>query len=235
MASNCVHCQQPATPVWDTFSKRFKPEMSICLNCFESKQHHSFPFDYKRVFEKNNWVFTIMHPEMPELFRSTDPIRMSEKMRSIMLWEPSTNIKDIEEGRKSLLIHGVSGTGKTRAAWIVFQNLWQKNYPKSCKFLTMRELDGMLLSSFKNENHDDVMKFLINVNLLVLDDLGKERLTNRMESDLFAIIDERANLMKTTIITSNYNGQSLMERFSNEETGHAIVRRLRDYYEIKSA
>jgi hypothetical protein len=235
MASNCVHCQQPSTPVWDTFSKRFKPEMSICLDCFQTKDHHSYPFKYDKVFEKNNWVFAIIHPEMPQLFRSTDYAKLTEKMRLVCDWDIPSSIKDIESGKVSLLVHGTSGTGKTRAAWIVFQKLWQKNYPKSSKFLTMRELEGMLLTSFKKENHDEVMRFLINVNILVLDDLGKERLTQRMESDLFAIIDERANNMKTTIITSNYNGQSLLERFSNEETGHAIVRRLRDYYDIKSA
>lgn len=235
MASKCIHCQQEATPVWDTISKRFKPEMSICLDCFKTKEHHSFPFNYDKVFDRNNWVFAVTHPDVPALFRATDYDRLSDKMKSLLDWQPAESGKEFFEGRVSLLIHGLSGTGKTRAAWVIFQRLWKKFYPKGAKFLTMRELDGMLLSSFKNENHDSIMHYLINLNLLVLDDLGKERLTPRMESDLFAIIDERANNMKHTIITSNYNGMSLQERFNSDETGVAIVRRLRDYYDIKTA
>lgn len=235
MASNCIHCSKEATPVYDFNSKKFKPEMSICLDCFQTKEHHSFPFSYKEVFFKNNWSFSITHPDVPSLFRATDYERLPEKMRALLDWQPATTGKEFFEGKVSLLIHGISGTGKTRAAWIIFQRLWKKFYPKGARFMTMRELDGLLLNSFKNENHDDTMKYLINLNLLVLDDLGKERLTARMESDLFAIIDERANNMKHTIITSNYNGMSLQERFNSDETGIAIVRRFRDYYDIKSA
>jgi len=67
------------------------------------------------------------------------------------------------------------------------------------------------------------------VPLLAFDDLGKERLTARMESDLFGIIDERTQNLKTTIITTNYNGQSLLERFGNQETGQAFIRRIREF------
>jgi DNA replication protein DnaC len=71
--------------------------------------------------------------------------------------------------------------------------------------------------------------------LLVIDDLGKERLTQRMESDLFAIIDERTSNKRSTIITTNYNGSGLSDRFSNGETGSAIIRRLKDYFRIYGA
>ena len=75
---------------------------------------------------------------------------------------------------------------------------------------------------------------LIEHPLLVIDDLGKERLTSRMASDLFAIVDERSVNRKTTIISTNFNGTTLLERFENKdkETGVAFIRRLKDYYTI---
>jgi DNA replication protein DnaC len=56
-----------------------------------------------------------------------------------------------------------------------------------------------------------------------------------MESDLFAVIDERTSNLKTTIITTNYTGDKLLDRFQNKETGVALVRRLRDYFSAISA
>jgi hypothetical protein len=39
---------------------------------------------------------------------------------------------------------------------------------------------------------------------------------------------------KTTIISTNFNGTTLLERFENKdkETGVAFIRRLKDYYTI---
>ncbi|NBR91550.1 MAG: ATP-binding protein [Rhodobacteraceae bacterium] len=74
------------------------------------------------------------------------------------------------------------------------------------------------------------MDFFCSVPLLAFDDLGKERLTQRLESDLFAIIDERTSNLRPTIITTNYNGTTLLERFNNKETGEALLRRIREYY-----
>jgi hypothetical protein len=67
-----------------------------------------------------------------------------------------------------------------------------------------------------------------------IDDLGKERLTSRMASDLFAIVDERTVNRRTTIISTNFNGTTLLERFENKdkETGVAFIRRLKDYFKI---
>ena len=73
------------------------------------------------------------------------------------------------------------------------------------------------------------------VPLLVLDDLGKEKMTQRLETVLFAIIDERTANNKVTIITTNYTSQGLQDRFSNAETGPAFIRRLKDYFQAVGA
>jgi hypothetical protein len=53
-----------------------------------------------------------------------------------------------------------------------------------------------------------------------------------MASDLFSIIDERSTAKRTTIISTNFNGASLLDRFEpkDKETGAALIRRLKDYY-----
>ena len=233
MASNCIHCTKPAIPVWNKNTHEFVPSINICADCFVTGFYHSYPYVYKDIFEKDKLGFAYSNPSMPELFKNTDIERIPERLRSLLKWKPSDDNRSA--GKVSLLLHGASGTCKTRLAWVIFNNLWKDMYPKKCRFFTMRQLESELMTSFKEERHEKVLESLIEIPLLVLDDFGKERMTPRMETDIFSIIDERANRLHTTIITSNYNGQGLTERFINEETGHAVVRRIRDYYEIYSS
>jgi DNA replication protein DnaC len=99
----------------------------------------------------------------------------------------------------------------------------------------MRKFEGLIEKGFDDRDHGKVLDILISCPVLVLDDLGKERLTQRLESDLFAVLDERTSNLRTTIITTNYTGDKLVDRFQNKETGVALVRRLRDYFVAISA
>ena len=96
----------------------------------------------------------------------------------------------------------------------------------------MRKLETMIESGFKEQKHGSAIDYLISCPLLILDDFGKERLTQRMASDLFAIVDERSTARRATIISTNFNGSTLLDRFDNrdKETGVALIRRLKDYY-----
>jgi len=58
--------------------------------------------------------------------------------------------------------------------------------------------------------------------------LGKEKMTDRMASVLFALIDQRTQNKRSTIITTNLTGDQLLERFHDKETGNAFVARLKD-------
>jgi DNA replication protein DnaC len=228
MSSKCVHCKSDAVPVWDSMSEKFKPYIAVCLECFKTKEHHEYPFNYLEVFTKNHWQFAAVHPSTPSAFLATKDSMLSAAMqKAIEEYRPSKT--------QSILLHGVTGTGKTRAAWRIYNMAWLKSYPQRSEFITMRRLEQKIEEGFKNGNHGEVLERLIDCAVLCIDDLGKERLTARMESDLFAIIDERTANERATIITTNYNGSGLSERFQNSETGSAIVRRLKDYFKIYGA
>jgi DNA replication protein DnaC len=202
----------------------------VCRSCAESGKAtwHSFPFDFIRIFDEKGLVFAEAHPQMPSAYRDTCIDKLpSERMRKAFSWTPGE--------KHSLLLHGTTGCGKTRVAWSVFNRLWLESFPLDAQFLPMRKVDGLIEKGFDDRDHGGVIEYLIEVPLLVLDDLGKERMTQRLESDLFAIIDERTANNKVTIITTNYTSQGLQERFSNAETGPAFIRRLKDYFQAVGA
>lgn len=158
----------------------------------------------------------------PELFKDTDPHRLPPPLNGIALsWSPWNEPK-----RRGLLIHGATRKGKSRCMWFVRNRL--KAEGRYVKVLTMFELEAELVSAWGKDRWDRTMKDMIDVDLLCLDDLGKEKMTERMASVLFALVDQRAQHMRPTLITTNHTSQSLLDRFHDKETGSAFVARLKD-------
>jgi hypothetical protein len=181
------------------------------------------------VAQGEGWIVPAKHPKMPRLFWSTDESKLHPRMKEALQWKPTLE-------KSGLLLHGTTGIGKSRAAWEWVNREWLRGVEKDINlpfiFLTMSELEDRIQGSFTDKNHGDVLRELCETPLLALDDLGKERLTPRMASDLFALLDKRSLKSHVTIITTNFNGQGLIDRFQpqDKETGVALVRRLRDYY-----
>ena len=157
---------------------------------------------------------------MPDLFADTDPMRMGELGMIAMHWLPLG---------KGLLIHGTTRKGKTRTAWYIANRLWNEDkFKNKYLFLTMFELEARLVASWGKESWDKTMLHMTHIPFLFLDDLGKEKMTDRMASCLFALVDQRTMHKRPTIITTNLTGDTLLERFHDKETGTAFLARLKD-------
>lgn len=167
--------------------------------------------------------FKNQHPletPMPPLFADTDPDRLPFPLDwHARCWKP--------DGR-GLLIHGTTRKGKTRAIWYIADRLYKESIRNRFLFLTMFDLEVRLVGAWGRESWDKEMLKMTNIPLLFLDDLGKEKMTDRMASVLFALIDQRAQKLLSTIITTNLTGDQLLERFHDKETGTAFVARLKD-------
>lgn len=120
------------------------------------------------------------------------------------------------EGQGILFI-GNAGTGKTHlAAAIVSHLIREKSVPAI--FITAIELFG-LLRDFDNQK--ERLKKIKNVPLLVLDDLGKEKITDWNREKLFEIVNARYEDYLPIIITTNDNPREL-----ECNVGEAIYSRL---------
>ena len=135
------------------------------------------------------------------------------------------------EGKGFALVGSV-GVGKTMLAQIIASAIMRDF--KSVIFIPTTSLMAELLAAqFSNDKSEFEQRIerLINADVVIFDDVGKEKPTEWVQNQYFRIIDGRYNMRKTTGYTSNYEFGKLAERFS--EFGDAIISRIiamtRDY------
>lgn len=125
-------------------------------------------------------------------------------------------IREFESwGCKSLLIWGRPGNGKTHIASAIAKTLDEQGY--SIVFQSVPELLERIRSTFRKNSRDteeQIMKALLNCDLLILDDIGAEKLTDWVQDIIFRIVDGRYRKEKPILYTSNLTMEGLAEQVS---------------------
>jgi DNA replication protein DnaC len=127
-----------------------------------------------------------------------------------------------------LYLTGVQGSGKTFEASGIALRLVDDGY--TVKFSTSIDLLATIRSTFgKNDTEERIVKQMAYYDLLVIDDLGKENVTDWSMQELYAIINARYETMKPTIITTQYTVEELISHWSktgDSKTAAALLSRL---------
>lgn len=132
--------------------------------------------------------------------------------------------------KKGLILVGNNGVGKTHLACIIVNKFIENGIPVI--YGTLINLLAELRNSYEIDNsisEMEIIKLYENVDLLIIDDLGKEKPSEWGLEKLFTIINSRYENNLPVIITTNYNQNSLVKRLSiNEEieTAKSIISRL---------
>lgn len=176
----------------------------IIKNSKMSKRNLSYKFDNFEPNNSNRKVFNNLK-------------NYSEKL-----------VKGIE--KKGLILVGNNGVGKTHLACSIANKLIENGTPVI--YGTLINLLAELRNSYDTYNNIsemEIIKLYENVDLLIIDDLGKEKPSEWGLEKLFTIINSRYENNLPVIITTNYNQNSLLERLSLNgeiETAKSIISRL---------
>lgn len=187
--------------IMQEFSKRVE---KIIKNSKMSKRNLSYKFDNFVLNTSNKKVFNNLK-------------NYSEKL-----------VNGIE--KKGLILVGNNGVGKTHLACSIANKLIENG--TSVIYGTLINLLAELRNSYDTDNNIsemEIIKLYENVDLLIIDDLGKEKPSEWGLEKLFTIVNSRYENNLPVIITTNYNQNSLVERLSLNgeiETAKSIISRL---------
>lgn len=135
--------------------------------------------------------------------------------------------------RNGILICGNIGTGKTHITSAIANELLGREIRVIC--MTERKMLAAIRHTFSDNSgmtEKDVIERYINVPLLIIDDIGKEKATDWSLATLYSIIDGRYEKAMPLVITSNYTPDELIKRLTphgaDETTAECITDRLNE-------
>jgi len=174
------------------------------------------------------------YAKIPKMFRNDtwsdyELTPENEKAVSAGRW-----LENSHEG-KGLLLFGSRGTGKTKLVSIVTREKIKQGH--KVLFSSVPDLIQSIRSSFDKGKTDELLEEIRDVEVLVMDDLGVEKVTDWVSEQMFSIVNHRLNKGLQTIITSNYSPEQLIIRLSpknkngeveDDEPGYRIVSRIKE-------
>ncbi|HRT03229.1 MAG TPA: ATP-binding protein [Candidatus Diapherotrites archaeon] len=164
---------------------------------------------------------------IPENFKD---VSIDKYKNKILAKRVNEYIKDFQiENRKlqkGICFYGVPGSGKTFLTCAILISLKNTKGIK-CKFITISDLLTIGRQELIIDKNISEINKIKNIELLVLDNLGTEKVTEWVEEFLSAFIDYRYRNCLTTLYTTDYLLKDLITRFSSFIIGERIVSRIK--------
>lgn len=212
-----------AVPNIEIFSKKIRLNV-LCDSC-EQKAIERQKQDAD--CERRNRLKTAFDTICPPLYRESDLKRIYGPFREIA--------ENWKFGPTGILLEGNAGTGKTRSAWHIIKRMMTE-HGKNCYGLTATLFAKYAADQWHTNLEDknaaiEAMSRCRSSAILLLDDLGKQKMTDRGETELYDVLEHRTTNLKPTIITTNATGDQLKKMIS-EDRRQPILRRISDFSEI---
>ena len=213
----CRECNKSFDCELVTLNGRTVFQPLYCDPCNEKLIQRQDQDAQRRAAEASSARFRAM---VPPMYLDTDEKRIVTLLRA--------EIQNWEFGPVGLGFVGRSGAGKTRAAVCLLQRMHDDGH--NVFFISATDLALNSANQFADnpairEISRSILKVCRSADILLLDDLGKGRMTDRAESELYDLLEYRTSHRLPTIWTSNSGGEALLNMFSDDR-GEAIIRRI---------
>ena len=133
------------------------------------------------------------------------------------------------EQENGLIITGNSGVGKTHLAASISNELIEKD--KLVLMGRLTSLLDMIKETFKDnsKSENELIELFSNVDMVVIDDLGTEKISSWALDKLYTIIENRNENKLPIIITTKFDKEGLLHRFiqsNDKELSNAVIQKL---------
>lgn len=220
-----IRAQDPETQGWSERASEFGRFCAVCSRTMDNGTQSAKQKAFVASREKE-WLVAC-----PEGYRtewileqirkpSENPPKPAGKH-----WPKVKQVIDAVKAGKGCCLFGPSGSFKTTAIYhgAIKRFVWEgKNFLARAVFEWRGE---MLREAREGDIAKAVMRYA-RVPWLFLDDLGNMAGTPSSEEALHYLLEMRMRYQKPLLVTTQFTGEELVEKFKNKEQGAAVIRRL---------
>ena len=191
-----------------------------CPECYDKEREQEKAAEMRKIREK-----------LPDIYLASFNLGYDLKHASFENFQPQSErqMKAFEYAREFVsnddyivLFFGKTGNGKTHLAVSMLREWCSKDQP-DCEYVTEKEIfdDLMTALSSKTTTMESVVKRYVNVEQLVIDEIGRAESTPFKKENLLAIVTQRLERKKKTVIIGNMTKDAIVNYFSD-----AIISRM---------
>lgn len=165
------------------------------------------------MLKENN--FSNFNIEYFSIEKTEDEGKNPRKNMQKILMHMRNYIKNFNTTNDNFLFYGSSGTGKTFLSHCIAKYLLSRGFLVIYK--TSKELFENL-KEIRFENNKDLEELLMDCDLLIIDDLGTEQITDFSKTELFNLLNAKLLNKNKMIISTNYSLEELPNIYSERIT-----------------
>ncbi len=137
-------------------------------------------------------------------------------------------VRDFDTKKENLLIYGETGLGKTFLSNCIAREILASGH--SVLYLTANSLFRDVFRPRRDSEdgeYNELREFVYNADLLILDDLGTETLSEFVRSVVFEVINQRMLDQRSTIISTNLDLPGISDRYTER-----VLSRIIEHYKL---